>query len=223
VVETWACSYNPDQDIDDLLSARDYYVRQAERAGVSIGPAFLWSLFKGDVGFDILWLAPHQNLAAFASSVEAEAAASELADVQARFDQVGECRAQMGVVQPVFQREGAGDDDETTLISSNACRLKRGVGPAHIQDLRLHIAGVLEGLGDTAPNSVWTITPTTGGQNTPELVLFAVHASPASYADFVANLFGSEAGQRLGRHLNLVADCNLALWTGQQVIATPEE
>ena len=79
------------------------------------------------------------------------------------------------------------------------------------------------GQGENAPNSVYALSPTTGGQNTPELVLFTVNDSLTSYGEFMGGMFGSEAGQALGRHLNAVADCNLALWVGQQVIAAPEE
>ena len=32
VIETWTCSYNPGKDIDDVLAARDYYVKQAARS-----------------------------------------------------------------------------------------------------------------------------------------------------------------------------------------------
>jgi len=223
VVETWTCSYNPGQDVDDLMAARDYYVRQAAKAGLSLGPAYMWSLVKGDVGFDLLWLAPHQNFAAFAAAVDAESAASEVADVQARFDQVATCTARIGTIQTVFQREGADNvGDGSTIISSSACSLKPGVEPADVEDLRGHISGVLGGIGDRAPNSVYTISPTTGGPNTPELVLFTVNDSMTSYANFTGSLFGTEEGQSLGRHFRAVADCSLALWTGQQVIAPPE-
>jgi len=222
VVETWACSYNPGKDIDDLMNARDYYVKQADKAGLSIGPAYLWSLLKGDVGFDTLWLAPHANFAAFAAAADAEAASSDMAGVEERFDQVATCTARIGTIQSVFQREGADDGDSSSIVSASACSLKPGVGASDLEDLNGHIAGVLGDMGDNAPNLVFALSPTTGGRNTPELVLFTVNDSLTTYANFTGSLFGSEAGQSLGRHLNNVADCNLALWTSEQVIAAPE-
>lgn len=226
-IETWTCSYNSGKDIDDLLGARDYYVKQAAKAGLSLGPAYLWSLFKGDVGFDTLWLEPHENFAAFAAAADAEAASSDMTGVQARFDQVATCTPRMGTIQPVFQREGtgdAGDDgDGNAIVSASACRLKPGVGPADLADLNRHIAGVLGEMGDNAPNVVYALSPTTGGQNTPDLVLFTVNDNLTSYANFTGALFGSEAGESLGRHLRNVADCNQALWISQRVIDAPEE
>ena len=91
VLETWTCSYNTGKDIDDVLAARDYYVKQAAKAGVDIGPTYLWSLIKGDLPFDIVWLAPHQNLGAYAALSDAQAAAPELSDVTARFYSAATC------------------------------------------------------------------------------------------------------------------------------------
>ena len=36
VLESFACSYHAGKDLDDLLGARDYMVRQADRAGVEL-------------------------------------------------------------------------------------------------------------------------------------------------------------------------------------------
>ncbi len=223
VVETWACSYLDDADIDDVRAARDYYVKQADKAGLSLGPAFMWSLVKGDVNFDLLWLEPHQNFAAFGAALDAEAAAEEMAGVQARFDAITDCSPRIGLIHAAFQKDENNPPTGNAFISSNACRLNKGVTPAHLNDLRMHVNGVLGNMGDVAPNAVYTITPTTGGPTTPDFVLFTVNDSSAAYAKFVGGLVTSEAGQRLGRHLNMLGDCNSAMWGGEQMIAAPAQ
>ena len=46
VMETYACMFNPGKDMDDLMAARDYYVKQAEKAGIKLGDEFVWTPIK---------------------------------------------------------------------------------------------------------------------------------------------------------------------------------
>ena len=219
VVETWACSYEPGKSVKDVMAARDYYLKQADKAGLTLGPAYMWTLLKGDVDFDLLWLAPHENFMAFAASADAEAAAPEIADVQARFDAAIKCKPRLSTIMPMFQREGAGDGGaEANVISTNACQLMPGVGADEIGDLGLHINGVLGAMGDNTPSAVYAMASMTGGQNTPEFVLFTVNESLTSYGTFMGAIGADPNGQMLGRHFNMMGDCNLAMWTSQQVI-----
>ncbi len=222
IVEAWTCSYNDGKGYSDLMGARDYLVRQAGRAGLPVGPAYTWSLYKGDPGFDFVWLSPHANMGAFAAAADAGAGEEALAGVGERFDAVARCTAGFGAIRQVFEREGAEPDGDTTLVSASGCRLRQGVGAADIADLSGHIADVMTGLGNNAPNAAYAISPVTGGPTSPDLVLFTVNNNMTAYANFVGSLFGSEEGASLGRHFNAVADCSLALWTGQQVIEAPE-
>ena len=221
VLETWTCSYNAGKDIDDVLSARDYYVKQAARAGVDIGPAFLWSLIKGDLPFDAVWLAPHQNLGAFAASADAQTAASELADVNARFDSAATCTPRLGTTTSVVQRDVPDRGDAPAIVTAFACGVREGVTAEGIADLEGHIGDVLGGMGDNAPNFVFSLTPITGGANTPDWLLFNVFDNMTSWANFVGGLFGSDAGQQLVRHFGGVVDCDQAIWSSQRVIAPP--
>jgi len=221
VLETFTCSYNAGKDIDDVLAARDYYVKQAAKAGVDIGPAYLWTLIKGDLPFDAVWLAPHQNLGAYAASADAQAAAPELSDVLARFNSAVTCTPRLGTTRTVFQREVPDRADAPAIVTAFACGVREGVTPVGIADLEGHIADVLGGMEDNAPNVVFSLTPTTGGANTPDWLLFSVFDSMTSWANFVGGLFSSDAGQQLVRHLNAVADCDQAIWGSQRVIAPP--
>ena len=70
LLETFACNFHDGQDMDDLLSARDYFVRQAERAGITPRASYVWSRYKGGPDFDYVWLTVHQDLAAFAARAD---------------------------------------------------------------------------------------------------------------------------------------------------------
>jgi hypothetical protein len=41
--EVFVCEWTDGPDMDGLLAARDYYVRQAEKAGVPTPPAYVWT------------------------------------------------------------------------------------------------------------------------------------------------------------------------------------
>ena len=43
VLEAWECSYNPGKNLGDLMSARDYLVKQADKANIALKPLFVWS------------------------------------------------------------------------------------------------------------------------------------------------------------------------------------
>ena len=57
-MESWTCSYKEGKGLNDLLAARDFELKQAEKAGIDLGNQFLWSLYKGDRDFDFVWHAP---------------------------------------------------------------------------------------------------------------------------------------------------------------------
>ncbi len=219
-LETWACTYNAGQDIDDLMSARDYYVKQAAKAGVELSPAYVWLPFKGAVPMDFLWMSPHDNLSAFAAFSDTFAATPDLSGVQGRFDNVASCRPGLNNIMPVHQREGAdaSDNDDTTHIASFACDLKHGRSSADLVDLRNHIGGVMGSMGDNSPNSMFMVQPITGGVDVRDVYMFSVYNNVSDWSSFRAAMLPSEAGQSLIRHFNVIVDCDQTLWSGMQVI-----
>ena len=224
VMEAYTCSYNAGKDEDDLMSARDYYVRQAEKAGIKLPASFLWTLNRGDVPFDIVWLTPHADMVAFAEASDAESASSDMANVDARFNTVVDCTASLGAIAPVFQRAAPDPDraGEPAFVGGSACNFRPGMGPDSFRDLRNHLNGVLSTMGDDAPNFAFTVTPITDSPTSPDLFLFSVNDSLTAWAKFYAGVRANEGGPMLGRHFNSVLDCNLALWDSQRVIAPPE-
>jgi hypothetical protein len=222
VMEAYTCSFNPGKDMDDLMAARDYYVKQADKGGVTLGATYLLSLFKGSLPFDLVWMTPHDSLAAFAATTEAHAASPAVAGVQARFDAVVDCTPNLNSLTPVFQKEGNAPDGEPAFIAAYACTTHDGIGPVEVQDLRGHIAGTVGSLGDAAPNLMFTLEPITAGPTDLDVILFAVNDSVSAWANFTTAVRSSPGGPNLGRHFAAVADCDLALWNAQRVIAPAE-
>lgn len=218
ILDTYACTYNDGKGLDDLLAARDFYLQQYEKAGLTAPEAYLWSLLKGEAPVDVVWFDVHENLAAFGSSLDAAAAATGLEKVQERFDAVVTCEtSNVATFVPVYQRE-SGASGNSVFISSNACNLRHGFGNEHVADLQNHIAGVLEGAEGTTPQAVYMANPVTSGPNSADRYLFLVNDSASAWAEFVAGIGASEAGPPLGRHFNMVFDCNTTMWSAQQVV-----
>ena len=62
VLEAWECSYNTGKDLADLMSARDFLVKQADKDNITLEPSFVWSQYKGDAPIDFVWFTAHSNL-----------------------------------------------------------------------------------------------------------------------------------------------------------------
>lgn len=222
VMEAYTCNFNSGKDMDDLMAARDNFVKQADKAGIKLGASYLFSLFKGNLPFELVWMNPHDSLAAFAAATEEQAASSAMVDALARFETVVDCTANLNNITPVFQREGNEPDGEPGFVSAYACSTQPGVGPVEVQDLRNHISDVMGTLGDNAPGFMFTMNPITSGPTAADVILFAVNDSVSSWVNFTTAVRSSPAGPSLGRHFQAVADCDLALWNTQRVIAPTE-
>ena len=223
VMEAYTCSYNTGKSEKDLLAARDYYVKQADKAGIKLGASYLLSLFKGSLPFDQVWMTPHSSLAAFAAATDAEAASADMAGVEARFDDVVDCTANLNNLMTVFQRQGYTPDGSPGFVSASACTARPGVGPEQLQDLRTHIADVVGSLGADAPNAIFIMTPITQGPTSADMVLMAAFDGVSPWADFITAIRSSADGPMLMRHFQAVAECDQALWNSQRVIAPAAE
>ena len=223
IMETYTCSYQDGKGEKDLMAARDYYLKQADKAGIKPGASYLLSLFKGGLPFDQVWMTPHSSLSAFAAATDAEAASADMADVVTRFEAVVDCTANLNNLTMVFQRDGYTPDGSPGFVSGSACMARPGVGPEQIQDLTTHIADVVGSLGSKAPNAVFMMTPITQGPTSADMVLLAGFDGVSSWADFIAAIRGSSGGPMLMRHLQAVAECDQALWYSQRVIAPSAE
>lgn len=219
ILEAFLCNYNDGKDTDDLMSARDFYLKQAEKAGLTLPPAYVWSLIKGGGQYEVLWFNVHENLKAYGAATDAYAAA-DMAAADERFDTVASCISNIATVNQFFEREVEPEEgDDTVVVSSSACQFRHGVGAAQVPDLMDHIAGVLGEMGDNTPTGAFMANPITGGGPVQvDRFLFNVNDDMSSWTNFIAGLVNSKAGQRLGRHYNMVFNCTASLWAAQQVV-----
>ncbi|MFP6836988.1 MAG: hypothetical protein VB948_12885 [Pseudomonadales bacterium] len=215
VAEVFQCSYNDGKDWDDLMSTRDYFLKQSDKAGITPPPSYVWSRYKGGPPLDFIWFSIHADLAAFGANADAGAASSDMASVLPRFYTVASCREELGTMNTVFQRDGG---DGPVFLSSYACNYRPGAGPGSQADLNSHIVGALEAMGDNAPQAVYTIEPITSGPNSRDVYLFDVHQSATAWTNFQGTIVGEADGQALARHFEAVLDCDQSLWNAQQVV-----
>ena len=220
VLETFVCNYKDGQGIDDLLAARDFLVTQAGKAGVALEPAYVWSLFKGAVDIDFVWLSIHQNLASFGAASD-QSGPPEMAGVGAKFGAVADCQNGVMEVRPVFQGSGTSGPPAQSIISGSACNIRDGVNQEGMADLEGHIAGVLGASSAHNNVAIFAGTPMTGGPNTPDMFLFGSYENYSAWANGVTAIRGSAAGPGLGRHCRDTLDCTQALWNSQRVIDPP--
>lgn len=222
VLESFACNYHDGKDIDDLLAARDYMVKQADKAGVSLAPSYVWSRFKGGPDVDHIWFAVHDSLTAFAAESEAFRSAPELAGVNARFDTVASCETNIAMARVIFQGSEAGPPGGDAFISSNACMFRHGADAGSLPDLEGHISGVLGGISAYNSTTVIAATPITSSTDSADIYIFAINENQTAWAANVTAFQASAGGPGLGRHFDSVLDCGTALWFSQQVVGAED-
>ena len=217
VVEAFMCSYNDGKDRGDLDQATSFYLKQAEKAGITPPDGYLWTLNKGVGAADIIWLNVHENLVAFGAADDANAASSDMAAVGERYDSVASCQSVLGLATTIYERETS-DDDGQAAVAAWGCNFRGGAGMSAMGDLQAHIAAVNAEMGDAAPNAVYQIVPLTPGPGAPDVVVFSVSDDTSAWANGMRSLATTPAGQALGRHFNAVLDCGMSLWRGEQVV-----
>ena len=218
VLEAFSCTYNPGKDRGDLDAATSYYQKQAEKAGITRAPAYLWTHMKGTAPADIVWVNVHESLIAYGAFADAGAASSEMIAVDERYDTVATCQDNLGVVTPVIAPDPEGDDGSAVTLATYACNFRGASGPADLPDLASHVAETNAALGDAGLDAAFQIVPLTAGPEGPDVVLVAVADSTEKWASNVAALNTTPAGQSLVRHFNAVVDCGMNLWSSEQVI-----
>jgi hypothetical protein len=223
LMETYGCMFKQGKDMDDLMAARDYYVKQADKAGIKLNDEFVWTQIKGSAPVDFIWLAPHQSLAAFAAATDAAAASDEMASAEARFNEVVSCQAQIGAARIIYQPDPMPERVDPALVSTSACNYKHGRSSEDMPDLVGHIRGVMGEMGDAAPNFAFGVAPITGGPDSADVYLAAAFSNATHWANWVQGLGSSESGARLGRHFDTMLDCSRAMWSSTRVVEGAEE
>lgn len=223
-LESFLCTYVSGKDRGDLDAATDYYLKQAEKAGINTPPAYLWTKVKG-TGGDMIWHNVYDSLDALAAQLDAEGASSEMTAVAERYDAVTTCMPMAGRVTSVHQRgeteaETETEEGGTAFVASYACRTRGMPSPDEMADLNRHIGGVFGAMGDAAPIATFALTPITTDISGPNAVYFNVFESAAHWAAVDGVLNGTEPGQMLVRHFTSMLECSTNLWASEQVIDT---
>ncbi|MGI9325122.1 MAG: hypothetical protein ACR2PZ_07875 [Pseudomonadales bacterium] len=221
VAEAFFCNYKPGKDRGDLMSAKDYYVKQAAKAGITPDTSFLWTLFKGSAPVDFLWMSVHENMKAFGASTDASMASSEMDSVGARFDSVAKCQSNIGALRTIREAE-LNVEKPPALISAASCNTHGPITQGDVMDMRNHINSVLGAIPSFKNVPMYSIVPLTTNPESPDVFLFSVHDSVAGWATRTGELQASAEGKSLRRHFDAMMECHPSLWFGEQLIAPPE-
>lgn len=221
VLESFMCSYLDGKDRGDLDSAIEYHLKQAEKAGITPVPAYLWTKFKGTADADMIWHNTYQSMTAFGTQMDAEAASSEIASANERYLSVVRCTPMLGKVTAVHLREGA-NNGSNNFVVSYACKTHEPPNPADLRDLSRHISGVAGSMGESAANGTYWISPVTTDPTGPNAVYVNVFNNVSHWTAFDAQLTGTESGQMLLRHFGSMMSCATNMWGSEQVIGGAE-
>ena len=102
-----------------------------------------------------------------------------------------------------------------------SCQYNEGRGGTQIDDLTDHMCSVMAGMGDDAPGFSYLRTPITGNHNFPDVFFSSVFDNMSHWTRYVNQLFNTATGQTMRNHVDMVADCNISMWSSQQVV-TPD-
>ena len=218
--EVFVCSLVGSSDTDDILKARDNYVKVADKAEITLPPSFLWSKIKGGTDTDTLWFNFYENAAQYGAFTDAAQASSSLVDAVAEFSDVVDCDSYLLNQQDVY----TGPEElhgPYTYIDSHACNFRKGAGPASLPDLKAHIKDYLDAAGTHKSFRLFQQNSMTPTPNSPDVRFFGVHNNAADWGGRQDSLASTDGGQMLLRHWNAVLDCSTAHWSGQQVVEGP--
>jgi len=219
VRQVFACDFVNGAGMEELLAARDNMVAKIPQIGVKAVDGFLWTPFKGNFSYDVLWFDNFENLNHWGADSVAWAASPVGAEVDAVFNEVIDCGSGLSVRENIYE---GGESLPTggngrALISSSACKLQDG---KNINDVRAAIAtlkSTLDGLGTHKSFVAYMTTPLTNSSDN-DLYFYGVHPDASTYAARTTAIRTSEAGQRMGAQFREALDCQASLWWGQQIV-----
>ena len=218
VMATFACNFNDGKDMDDLRSARDFYVRETGKEGLEVPPAYVWNRFKGGVPFDHIWFDLYANLGAFTADVAAYGAA-DTDRIEERFASVASCENNLFTVKAIHVGGSASPGAETSFITSNACTLKHGIGDQEVLDFENHARGVLGSMDAYNETAVYIATPITHSPTSADRYIFSVNPTVTAWSEGQAAFAASPDTGILTRHFNLTFNCMTSLWFAEEMVS----
>jgi hypothetical protein len=220
--EVFICDFNDDQDMEDLLKAKDYYLKQAEKAGVPTPPAFVWTPIKGGGDLDFLWFNYYQNAADYGATADAWAASSDFQSAVDRFNQVSTCRSSLFTQDQIYDG-GEALDTSSTYLQSSACNFRPGAGMSSMADLRTHITGYLDDAGTHKSFLLFQRSAVTPGPNSPDIRFVSINNNATDWAARYESINGTQGGQMLARHFQSVLDCSIRHYSSTNMVPFPDQ
>ena len=216
MAEGFFCKYNPGKDRDDLLSARDNFLKVSEKNDSTPAPSFVWHLLKGSAPVDFIWLSYHESPIAYGNSLDATASNAAVQAAIARFDTVATCGTGLALARPIVEAEL--NFTGPSYIISDTCKVHDNLRQGDMDDLRGHIQSVFSSMDALQGVPVFQLQPITGDADTPDVVMFSVHESATAWATRAVEYYGSDEGQSLERHREKLMSCSTGHFSGEQMV-----
>jgi len=216
--EVYMCNFLDGKDMNDMLSARDYYLKQAKKSGIATPTAFVWTPYKGNSSADLLWFNNHKNMMEFAKQADEFNGSTAMASAITRFNSVVKCNSILASRDTMFEGGEPPVATPPAIISSNACMFKGNILPADISDFKQHVGEVLGSIPAYKNAVLYASSPLTPANNSADLYLYSVHENLSSWASKRVAFEASKGAAALGRHFQSMLDCTTSLWIGQRVV-----
>jgi len=224
VREIYTCNFNDGKGMSDLMAARDFYLKQMEKAGIKPSQAFVWTPYKAAVNFDFLWANNFPDMMTWAREADRYDKSAEGQAADARFATVATCQASLANRRQFFQAEGELNVDQNrgAILNAGACSYRRGHGPDDLDDLLNHVAAVMGSTGLKDGFIAYASVPSMGtGDATRDFYLYGVQSDLESFAARSAAMNAAPGMDSLRRHFQTIARCDTAMFLGRQVVEAP--
>ena len=135
------CNFNDGSDLDDVLKARDFFVKQLKTLNINSFDTFIWTPYRGSYAIDFLWLNDYRDLLHNAAVDDVYYNSQEGIAAEGRFAKIAACQksgfAYRKNLLPNNQTSSSGADK--AVIESFACHIKPGWIVEDIDDLVRHL------------------------------------------------------------------------------------
>lgn len=221
VREIFTCGFKDGKNMSDLMAARDFYVKQMQKAGMPLRNAFLWTPFKAAVDFDFLWAVDYPDMMTFAKESDAYLESAEGRAADERFTTVATCTSLLATRREFFAAGGEVnlDPGRGAVINAGACNYRRGHGEDDLDDLVGHLGAVMTdaGLADGSFGYV-SVPAIGGGPQTSDFYVYGLHPNLEAWAARGRAMNAAEGIGALRRHFRTIAQCRTGLFFGRQVV-----
>lgn len=217
VREVFVCSYVNGAGMSELMSARDSLVKLNADLGIEDQLAFVWTPYKANVDFDLLWFANHENLNAFGKVADAYNSAEGTAALEAAFGDVVDCSSALYFQEQIYDGGELEVTQPPAIIESFRCTFNDGKGLGDLPDALAYWKQTLDELGTHKSYVAYMATPFIA--NTPvDVGFYAVHPSVQAFAQTTTAYQNSDRSAEADRRFDEIQNCETSLWFGQRVI-----